>query len=146
MASTSGSSAPEPPRRRLSVMVVVATSAATAPDACPPIPSQRMYAPRSASTTYASSLWVRVRPTSVAPAWTRRKAMSTGFRLHATIRRSDMSTHVMGFHLDGQVCRVGCSFCYLGSREANAAGERTLDPELITDLVGVVAKLPVREI
>src|SRR5262249_20949344 len=143
MASTSGSSAPPAPRRRLSVMVVGATSAATAPDACPPIPSQRTKEPSSASTTYASSLCVRARPTSVAPAWTRRKAMSTGFRLHATIRRSDMSTHVMGFHLDGQVCRVGCSFCYLGAREDNAAGERSLDPDL---MAGIVAKLPAREI
>jgi len=49
----------------------------------------------------------------------------------------------MGFHLDGQVCRVGCSFCYLGAREDNAAGERSLDPDLIA---GIVAKLPAREI
>src|SRR5215470_11163413 len=151
MASTSGSSAPPTPRRRVSVMVVVATSAATAPDACPPIPSQRTKAPSSASTTYASSLWVRARPTSVAPAWTRRKAMSTGLPLHATIRRSAMSTQTLGFHLDGQICRVGCSFCYLAAREPNLAGERsgertgerTLGPGLLAD---IIAELPVREI
>src|SRR5262245_51075363 len=45
-----------------------------------------------------------------------------------------MST--LGFHLDGQICRVGCSFCYLGARDATSArGERSLAPELLADIV-----------
>ena len=52
-----------------------------------------------------------------------------------------MST--LGFHLDGRICRVGCSFCYLGARRSVPAetpdlaqtGERTLAPELLGDIV-----------
>ncbi len=44
----------------------------------------------------------------------------------------------LGFHLDGQICRVGCSFCYLGARAANGAGERVLDEAV---LAGIVSRL-----
>lgn len=46
-----------------------------------------------------------------------------------------MSTQTMGFHLDGTICRVGCSFCYLAGREPNAAGERTLDEAVLSEIV-----------
>jgi hypothetical protein len=61
----------------------------------------------------------------------------------------------LGFHLDGRVCRVGCSFCYLGLRigprpaDGRSAGavaaptERTLDPEL---LAAIVAESPAADI
>ncbi len=52
-----------------------------------------------------------------------------------------MSTQTMGFHLDGTICRVGCSFCYLGARTAST--DRALEPELLADIVGA---LPAREI
>ncbi len=56
-----------------------------------------------------------------------------------------MST--LGFHLDGSVCRVGCSFCYLGMRGGNAAGERSLDPALLGDIVASLASSgPFRDI
>jgi len=43
---------------------------------------------------------------------------------------------MMGFHLDGQICRVGCAFCYLGQRTGGGAeSARTLPAGLLEDIV-----------
>jgi hypothetical protein len=47
----------------------------------------------------------------------------------------------LGFHFDGRVCRVGCSYCYLGARPASS--ERALSPELAAE---IVAAAPARDI
>src|SRR5262249_31636858 len=65
---------------------------------------------------------------------------STALRFQATIGPSGMSTHAfgLGLHLDGQICRIGCSFCYLGQRAPNGAGgagERALSPDLLASIV-----------
>jgi hypothetical protein len=49
----------------------------------------------------------------------------------------------LGFHLEGNPCRVGCSFCYLGDRVGNAAGDRSLAPEVIR---AVIARASARDV
>jgi hypothetical protein len=51
---------------------------------------------------------------------------------------SPLSTHALGVlsvHIDGERCRVGCEFCYLGARQPNASPS-PLSPPLLEDLLG----------
>jgi hypothetical protein len=46
---------------------------------------------------------------------------------------SGRSLGVLSVHLDGQRCRVGCEFCYLGAREPGGAGPP--EPRLLDELL-----------
>ena len=62
---------------------------------------------------------------------------ASGLSTFAPAHADSSSLGVLSIHLDGQPCRVGCEFCYLGARDGDAGG--TLDLALIEDLLGRLA-------
>jgi len=53
---------------------------------------------------------------------------------------------VLSIHLDGERCRIGCTYCYLGNRPKPSLGigkPATLDPKMLAE---AVATLPAREV
>jgi hypothetical protein len=55
---------------------------------------------------------------------------------HLSTRVTDGNVGVLSIHLDGEVCRVGCEFCYLGARRGESARG---DLEVLEALVERVA-------
>ena len=60
---------------------------------------------------------------------TSRDVMST--RLRVVSSEFPTGLGVLSLHLDGEVCRVGCEFCYLGQRKGESNGSTGLDLGLV---------------